>query len=164
MPEIHLKPIEQDDESFLFQIFAASRAEEMARVPWDDSLKRAFLWSQFQAQSEQYRIKYPTGDFSVILLDTQPVGRLYLGRLEEQLRIIDLAVLPQFQRQGIAREIMAELMTESRRRHKPIRIYVESFNPALAWFLKLGFQKIDGDDVYYFLEWQSGAERHRDKP
>ena len=155
MPEIHLKPIESGDESFLFQIFAATRAEEMARVPWDNSLKQAFLWSQFQAQSEQYRIKYPAGDFSIILLDNQPAGRLYLGRLDDQLRIIDLALLPEFRRQGIAGKIMADLMAESRQKQKPIRVYVESFNPTLSWFFKLGFQKIDGDEVYYFLEWQA---------
>ena len=49
---------------------------------------------QFAAQSRYYREHYPDTSFDVIVLDDQPVGRLSVARWSDEIRIVDIALLP----------------------------------------------------------------------
>jgi len=36
---------------------------------------------------------------------------------------------------------------------KPVTIHVESFNPALSLYRRLGFEHVDTNGVYYLMRW-----------
>src|SRR3712207_8583920 len=42
--------VEPSDDEFLLDVYASTRSEELAPVPWTDEQKRAFLRMQFDAQ------------------------------------------------------------------------------------------------------------------
>ena len=74
-----------DDEAFLLEVYASTRAAEMALVPWSDEQRTAFVRMQFQAQDSHYRQRYPDADFKLILVDNNPVGRIFVFRDEQKL-------------------------------------------------------------------------------
>ena len=76
--EPQLRPVGPEDLPFLSRLYAASRAAEMARSGWPDDAIAAFLAQQFELQHRYYQSHYADGEFLLVELDGQPVGRLYL--------------------------------------------------------------------------------------
>jgi ribosomal protein S18 acetylase RimI-like enzyme len=142
------------DEPFLRKVYASTRAEELARVPWSDEQKRAFTDMQFGAQDADYRRHYPAAQYAIIEVQGVPAGRLYVDRCSKEIRIIDIALLPEHQRAGIGTKLMRELQDEARVAGKMLTIHVEKFNPALHLYHRLGFQQIEDKGVYLFLAWK----------
>src|SRR5258708_34610395 len=134
-----LRAATPEDEQFLRAVYAGTRAEELARVPWSNEQKRAFTDMQFAAQDAHYRRHYPTAQYSIIEVQGVPVGRLYVDRCEKVIRIIDIALLPEHRRAGIATKLLHEFQYEARTAGKALAIHVEKFNPALNLSHRLDF-------------------------
>jgi len=149
-----LRAATPEDEQFLRAVYAGTRAEELARVPWSEEQKRAFTNMQFAAQDADYRQHYPTAQYSIIEVQGVPAGRLYVDRCQKEIRIIDIALLPEHRRGGIGTKLLLELQDEARTAGKTLTIHVEKFNPALNLYRRLGFQQIEDKGVYLFLEWK----------
>jgi GNAT superfamily N-acetyltransferase len=152
---ITLRPVSEADESFLREVYSSTRTEELAQVPWDDAQKASFLRMQFDAQGRYYHEVYPNGAFDVILIDGEPAGRLYVNRGPDEVRIIDIAMLPAYRNRRIGTHLIGALQAEAALARKPLRIHVERFNPAMRRYERLGFQPIADRGVYLFLEWKS---------
>ena len=125
----------------------------MALVPWTDEQRQAFIRSQFAAQQEHYAKKYPAGSHDVILSVGKRVGRLYVARLDEEIRIVDITVLPTERNVGIGSYLIKQLLDEAKRTEKVTRIYVEEFNPSLRLFERLGFSLSDQHGIHSLMEW-----------
>ena len=151
---VTLRPVEPGDEAFLLQIYASVRAAELAQVPWSDAQRAAFISLQFEAQQLHYRTHNPTATHDIILLDRQPIGRLYVARRNSEIRILDITILPEHRNQGLGTPLIENLMKEAAGAGKPLTIYVESFNPSLRLFERLGFVKIEEDGVNLLMEWR----------
>ena len=104
-----LIPVSHSDYPLLFEIYVSSRAEEMKLAPWTDEQKHAFLESQFEAQDNHYHSIYPNASYDLIKLEDQTAGRLYQAELDDEIRILDITVLPQFQNRGIGTFLLSEI-------------------------------------------------------
>lgn len=153
-PAVTLRPATAGDEEHLFRVYAGTRTEELALVDWTDAQREAFLRMQFSAQAQYYREHYAGADFQVIESDGRPAGRLYVARWEDEIRLMDIAVLPAFRGRGIGTLLLGRLQEEARRSDKPLRIHVERMNPALTLYDRLGFRRVEDRGVYLFLEWR----------
>ena len=151
-PSVTLRPVTPDDEVFLYQLYSSTREQELARVPWDEEAKKSFLEMQFKAQAQHYQQQYADAEFQIILCDSRPVGRLYVDRRDDELRIIDIALLPEHRNAGIGSALLNDLLGEAAEAGKPVRIHVERFNPALRLYERLGFTHIGDTGVYYLME------------
>ncbi len=162
-PTTTLRAVTPDDDELLYRIYASTRTEELAPVPWTDAQKVAFLRMQFRAQSQDYAANYPDAAFLVILVDGAPAGRLYVDRREDALLIVDIALLPEHRGNGVGGAILRDLMAQAAAAGKPARIHVEHLNPALRLYERLGFRRIDDGGIYLLMEWtaapgQAGPE------
>jgi ribosomal protein S18 acetylase RimI-like enzyme len=151
---ITFRPIGPDDEAFLLKVYASTRVDELERVSWDETQREAFLRMQFAAQHHHYHQRYPDAAYEVILLNKEAVGRLYVARLDKEIRIIDVTILPEHRNAGVGTSIIENLLAEAAASGKPVRIYVESFNPSLRLFERLGFTRIDEQGVHFLMEWR----------
>ena len=149
-----LRPARAADREFLARTYASARAEELAPVPWTDAEKDAFLRQQFEAQDLHYRTYYPTSESLVILDRGQPVGRLYVDRTTEEIRVMDIALLPQHRGRGIGRELIGALQAEAEAAGIPVTLHVEAHNPAQRLYARLGFTFVEDRGVYQFLQWR----------
>jgi ribosomal protein S18 acetylase RimI-like enzyme len=114
---------------------------------------------QFNAQRRHYEEFYPDCDFLVIELEGKLIGRLYIDRNERELRITDIALLPEYRQRGIGRMLLEEILEEARAAAKRVTIYVEHFNRARSLYDRLGFRHIETNGVYHFMEWVSPESR-----
>ena len=149
---ITLRPITPDDAPFLLVVYAHSRAPELAQLPWDDAQKQAFLAAQFQAQHQHYQTEYPRATYDVILHDGVPAGRLYVDRRPDEIRILDLAVLPA-QEDKLLRPVLVGVMDEAAAR-TPVKMYVEVYKTAFLTLLHdLGFEQEEDHGMSYLMGW-----------
>lgn len=151
--KVALRPAAAADEEFLFEVYASTRAEEMTRVPWSPEQKSVFVRMQFQAQKQHYAAEYPQASHDIIVLDAQPVGRLYMDRGQEKFHILDITILPRFRGSGVGTVVLKQILTEAGRSGKPVTIYIESFNPAVRLFGQLGFERVSEDGFQWLLRW-----------
>jgi len=151
---ITFRPITEskEDLEFLYKVYASSRAEEMTMTGWNEQQIKEFLRMQFDFQHKQYMQNYQNASFDIILYHQQPVGRLYLDRRQDDIRIVDIALLTEFRRQKIGSKIMEALMAEADEKNVTLSLHVEHNNPALGLYHRLGFEKKDDTGVYFFLE------------
>lgn len=150
--DVTLRPITDADASFLYEIYASTRVEELAPTNWDDEQKTAFLRQQFTAQHAHYQEHFRDASFDLLLSGGRPIGRLYVRRLPGEIRIVDIALLPDWRGRGIGGAIVERLIAEAHASGKPVRIHVEKQNPALRFYERLGFVPIEDKGVYLFLE------------
>jgi ribosomal protein S18 acetylase RimI-like enzyme len=149
---IAFRPIAPADRPFLQQVYASTREQEMAMVDWSDRAKAEFLQMQFDAQHQYYQANYTQTSFQIILLHGEAIGRLYVARWEDEIRIVDLALLPDYRDRGIGSQILQDLLAEAAQRNLPLRIHVEQYNRALRLYQRLGFQKIGEHGVYWLMQ------------
>lgn len=143
----------EGDLEILRQIYASTRQDEMAQVPWSDQEKVDFLRSQFEAQHKFYQQQFGDAEFSMILVEGREAGRFYLDRRDDEFRLIDIALLPEYRNKGLGGRLMRNLLAEASEAGKLVRIHVEQFNPAMRLYLRLGFKKIEDQGVYDLMEW-----------
>ncbi|MEO0868043.1 MAG: GNAT family N-acetyltransferase [Cyanobacteria bacterium J06642_11] len=148
-----LRAIAEADRSFLRQVYASTREQEMAIVPWSDVQKTTFLEFQFDAQHRFYQDQFKEADFWVIEQSGVPIGRLYLDRRADEIRIIDIALLPAYRSIGIGTALLNAILAEGQTKQQPVRIHVEQNNRALNLYRRLGFKQIGEEGVYYLMEW-----------
>ncbi len=151
---ITLRDINEEDEELLREIYACTRAQELAMVPWSDEQREAFLRMQFDAQHLHYHSQYPEADYKIILHHAEPVGRLYVHRTSEGIRIMDITILPAFRDQGLGIWLIRELLNEGTRLNQPMSIWVERFNRSKSFFERLGFSQVQEDGYNLLMEWR----------
>ena len=155
---ITLRPAEPDGEAFLRRVYASTRAAELAVVDWTEAQQDAFVRQQFAAQDASYREHYPGAVFQVIQDDGTPAGRLYVHRRPGEIRIMDIALLPEHRNAGLGTALLRELLAEGAAAGKRVSIHVERFNPALRLYQRLGFREVADRGVYALLEWSPSAD------
>jgi ribosomal protein S18 acetylase RimI-like enzyme len=149
---IELRLAGPQDAELLFRVYAGTRAEELAVVPWDEAQKEAFVRAQFEAQDRWYREHYDQTSFYVVLVRGEPAGRLYVHRGESEIRIVDIALLPEHRGGGVGTALVRDLLDEADAAGKRVTIHVERFNPALRLYERLGFTVAEDKGVYLLLE------------
>lgn len=150
-PEVALRPVADADRELLLRVYGSTRAQELALVPWSDAQKHAFVVQQFEAQDRHYRTQYADVSYDVVLVDGEPAGRLYVGRWPGELRIVDVALLPQARGAGVGTRLLRRLLDEAAATGRSVTIHVEPANPALRLYERLGFEVESEGQIYQFM-------------
>lgn len=153
---ITLRPVGPDDEAFLYELYASTRAAELAAYGWDTTQQAAFLQLQFRGQRAHYA-EYPNADEQIILDDGRSIGRLFVARLEKEIRLVDIALLPAWRGQGIGARLIEALLAEAARAGLPVRLHVEKFNPARQLYERLGFVLLGDAGAHYLMEFNDAV-------
>lgn len=158
MSTLSLRPIHSGDEPFLYRLYASTRADEMALVDWNDEQKGAFLRMQFDAQHKFYTGQFASARFDVIELNGSPIGRLYVDARPEEIRIIDISLLPERRGMGLGGELLRSVLQQGVEAGLPVTIHVEQFNHAMRLYQRLGFREVRMEGIYRLMEWRHEAE------
>jgi ribosomal protein S18 acetylase RimI-like enzyme len=151
-PPVTLRPSRDDDRPFLFRVYASTRWDELEPVPWTVEQKEAFLRQQFDAQDIDYRRNYKTASFDVIELAGDSVGRLFVDRRTDEIRIVDIALLPEHRGSGIGTALIRALLDEAAALGKRLSVHVERHNPARRLYERLGFAEVADRGLYLLME------------
>ena len=143
------------DMNFLYDVYASTREEEMQVVPWTQEQKKEFLQMQFRAQSLHYHKYFGNSSFDIICINDTRIGRLYVERDHAEIRIVDIALLPEFRNRGVGTSILEKLKTEADQKGISLVIHVERNNPAISLYKRLGFISIEDKGLYHLMEHKS---------
>jgi ribosomal protein S18 acetylase RimI-like enzyme len=156
--DVALRRVEDSDTEFLFRVYASTREEELEPTGWSAEQKALFLRHQFDAQDRYYHDVYTSTSFDVILVEGEPAGRLYVGRWTDEIRMVDIALLPPYRRMGAGTFLMRRLQHEARETQRALTLHVEVFNPAVAWYRHLGFAVVEDKGIHLFMRWNAAAD------
>ena len=149
---LSFRPVGSEDREFLLLLFASAREIELENLNWDGAQRKTFLEMQFNAQQTHYQDHFPERKHHLILLDNQPIGMIDTAYGPEEIRVLDIILRPESRNCGIGTSLMSNLLEESDRSARPVRLYVEKFNPVLTLYKRLGFRVIDDTGVHYHME------------
>ncbi|MDB4917269.1 MAG: Acetyltransferase, family [Gemmatimonadetes bacterium] len=152
IPPVALRPVRDDDRDFLFGLYASTRAEELAPVPWTEEQKTGFLLHQFNAQTSWWTENYVGATFDVIEVEGERAGRLYVHRTPAVHAIVDIALLPRFRGRGLGTHLLEAVIAEAEGESRSVRIHVEMMNPARRLYARMGFVGIEDKGVYLLME------------
>jgi len=148
---LRFRRITDADMAFLCALYAAGRAEEVAPLPWTEAEKATFLAAQFDAQHAHYMQHYPDADWLIAERDGMPVGRLYLERWPSEIRVIDIALMPDTRGQGLGGAMMEDVIALAGADGLGVGIHVEKNNPAMRLYERLGFTPREDKGVYWLM-------------
>jgi ribosomal protein S18 acetylase RimI-like enzyme len=140
---LSIRPAEGSDEALLLRIFAESHCAGFELMGLEPGALAGLIRMQYQARQAQYR-GYPGAAEYLICRSTGRdgvvVGSCWLAHTAEQLRVLDIAVLTEHRRHGIARAVLGELCAQAMAAGKPVGLSVWHQNAAARELYRaLGF-------------------------
>ncbi|HTQ30736.1 MAG TPA: GNAT family N-acetyltransferase [Opitutaceae bacterium] len=146
-PRLSWRPAAAADAAFCFSVYAGTRAEELAAWGWNDAQQEFFLKMQFAAQMASYRAAFPGALQAVVLRNEQPVGTLTVNYAGDEVRLVDIAFLPEHRGAGLGTGVIRRLQAEAHGSGRPLRLQVLKTNPAVRLYARLGFVATGGDEM-----------------
>ena len=151
-----MRAVTDDDDAFLLSVYDSTRTEELDQVQWEEGQREAFLKWQFEMQRREYDTRFPDAEYDLILIDGEPAGRIWIGRTDEEIRLLDIAILTAFQNRGAGTILLRRLIDEAKATGKRLRHMVFVLNNnAHRFYERLGFVEIDDVGGYKHMEWKS---------
>lgn len=158
---VTLRPERPEDGPFLLALFAQTRSALLELLPKDRIITETILRQQFQLQTSHYRGYYPAAMFFIVELDDSPAGRLVVDRSGQEILVIDVSLLQEYQNRGIGSGLLQNLLSDAKSEGQAVRLHVERGNPALRLYYRLGFRPIQDGDVYLKMEWRADGGQSR---
>jgi ribosomal protein S18 acetylase RimI-like enzyme len=147
-----LRPEQNEDEAFLRELYASTRIDELAHVGWSAAQADGFLRMQFDFQRAHYRRHYADASFRIVVLDGRNIGRLYVHYTRQDVRLMDIALMPGARGNGIGRCLLERVIEEASRLAAPVTLHVALGNPARRLYERLGFRVVTQDALNLFME------------
>jgi len=163
-----LRPATAVDQPVLLQIFTESHCADLMVLGLDATALAGLVGMQYRARHGQYRSGNP-GAVEYLITDGggSPIGSCWLDDTPGRLRVLDIAVLAEHRRRGVARAVLGSLCEQAAAQGRPVRLSVWHQNlPALELYRSLGFGTVpdgaggadDGDPAdlgngYLELQW-----------
>lgn len=150
-----LRPAVDADFPRLKRLYADTRAEEMAGVPWPAAARQAFLDQQFQLQHQHYLQHFAGADFLAIDHQGELQGRYYLLRAAPDHLLIDICLMAAHRGQGVGRALIEDALRDARSLRRGVSLHVLRSNPrARRLYESLGFETCASTDTHHRMRWQ----------
>ncbi|HEV3048861.1 MAG TPA: GNAT family N-acetyltransferase [Longimicrobium sp.] len=149
---VTLRPITDADMDFLHRLYATTREDELKQVDWTPEQKAMFVSHQFHAQHQYWQENYTDTSWDLVVADGEPIGRLYVARWPDDIRIVDIALMPEYRGGGVGTRLLREVLAEGDATGRKVSIHVEIYNPARRLYERLGFVQAGDRGVYLLME------------
>ena len=152
------RPPTAADGDLLFRLYASTRAEEVAAFGWPPAMQESFLRMQFQARRQSYEAAYPESTGAILLSDGAAAGAAIVWRGPAEIRLLDIALLPEFRNRGLGTLWITGLIREACAARLPLRLSVLPGNPASRLYERLGFVPRPSAGSLYIEMEHNGAD------
>lgn len=159
LDRVELRPVVAGDLEDLVALYAAGRDAELDQVAWPPGQREAFVRMQHDAQDRHYRAANPHATFDVVEVEGRFAGRITLDRRGDDIRVVDLALLPPYRGRGIGGALLTRVLAEAAATGRTASIHVEVHNPARRLYARLGFRPVEDRGVYVLMRWTASGER-----
>ena len=152
-PSIDMRPATQADQLFLLRLYASTRGNAFRLHGCDTATEAMLQTIQFQARQTDLHLRYPDAETTVIIGRERPIGRLHVDYSGGEIRLVDMALLPEYRGRGIGRGLLRGLQAHGRRLGVPVRLHVALGNPAQRLCHRCDFIMQGTDGQYAAMEW-----------
>lgn len=149
---LSLRPAGEEDAGFLYHLYATTREEELSAVGWTQEQRESFLKMQFKIREDSYAAAFAGLTHHIILFGESKAGRIMVSRAAEEFRLVDIAILPEFQKLGIGTALLAELLREAHTNSLRVRLHVLRTSRAADWYRAHGFIERNDEGLYLMME------------
>ena len=95
----------------------------------------------------------------ILRLDGKDVGRLSITLRADCIFIDEVHILPEYQRQGVGKQVIDQVLKEAREKHLPVKATVLKVNhPSQKLFLSMGFEVIAERDHRLHIQRKSSDD------
>ncbi len=155
MSTLAVRPALPQDEIFLYELYVAIRGPLFEQAPITPAQREHLLRMQFRAQLSSYTQQFPNSCYHVVLLDSKPVGRLWVAPIDNAFLLVDIGIHPKVQSKGLGTVLVQRLQAEAQKAKMPIQSTVDRFNPgSLRFHKRLGFSVLREDQLQFYMEWR----------
>lgn len=148
-----LRPATASDRPFLLQLFSDRPVFRQMDLP--EAFATHLVEQQFQLQQASYQQQAPNADVFIVLLHNAPAGQLTVNHSSQDIHLMDLSILQQYQGHGSGTALIKALQEIASEQQLPLSLSVDCNNQrALALYLKLGFVITQQQNFYYRMCWQ----------
>jgi GNAT superfamily N-acetyltransferase len=151
---LSLRLVTEADKEFLLELYQSSRGDDLRQLGWDEDRVSEFLSFQHDAQELFYQTDHEQASDEIVLVAGQPAGRLIVEQRENEIRCIEIALLPAHRGAGAGTRMLRELQAQARQTNKPLRLQVIRFNRAITLFERLGFERTSETGTHFQMEWR----------
>ena len=150
-----LRPLVDGDRPWLCDLYASTRADEMALLPWPEPTKRQFVEQQFSLQHRHYLSHYKEASFLAIEhREDGPVGNFYLLPTAPEHLIIHISLLPHVRGSGIGSALIQQCQVDAAAEGCGVRLHVLRSNlRAQVLYERLGFVAEPGEGSHVPMRW-----------
>ena len=143
----------ETDLPFSATVYASARYDELELTGWSPDQKAIFVAQQHAAQHRHYRQHYDGAQWLIIESGGRPAGRLFRIVWPEEIRVIDISLLPEARGSGIGTAILVSIQAEAAQLGRAVTVHVEKNNPARRLYQRLGFAVAADKGVYDLMRW-----------
>ena len=148
---IRRRPMAPDDDSFLL----ALEADRWGADPADP-----LTALQFRARRQGYRLQFPDGDDSLVLVDGQPAGRLLVAPRPTAHHLVDIALLRRYRGRGIGTALVGDVQAAAAAAGVAVELTVPAGDVRLAgWYRRLGFLPAASGPAHTRMSWSPSRAR-----
>jgi ribosomal protein S18 acetylase RimI-like enzyme len=155
---LKLRPVVPEDEPFLRELRAQVDIERLGLRHWSpdsEGLARKIIEQQFKGHQAHYKAVKSGWDTKdcIIELNQRPVGRFIVTQDSLTVFLADIAVHPAFRGQGLGEAVIEATKSECQASRRVLQLHVDPLNPAVQFYLNLGFRAIGQDPTLVLMEW-----------
>ena len=140
---MHLRQGKTEDKRWLYELY---------RTTMRSYIEETWGWDE-QFQAKEFQINLLPEKFKIVIHDGNDIGAYLVKEKEDCMWIEMLIIQPLMQSKGIGTKIIEMLKSEAKNKQKEIKLSVIKLNPALEFYLSLGFKVYEEDSSFYKLEW-----------
>lgn len=156
VPGLALRPQTAADGKFLECLYISNRWRELESTGWPETQKTAFLRSQFSLQTRHYDAEYKGSLRWIVTRENAGIGRLCLMPMDGDIRIVDIALLPEHHGKGIGTILLEWVRSTARRHAGTVSLHVLDGNPAIGLYRRLGFEAVGARiGAHRFMLWSA---------
>jgi len=161
-PERSARAANPDDEDFLWRLYVSTRASEVEAFGWPPEQQEAFLRMQYRASRGSYHAAFPQAEHRILLENGVPAGAMIVARDSQEIRLVDIALLPEHRNRGYGGREISDLIRQAGSLTVPFRLSVRHGNPALRLYIRLGLVSKRADDMYIEMEYAPTGRKNVD--
>lgn len=153
---IVLRMEDDRDRDFIGRLYASTREAEVKASGCSPKFGREFLSDQLRLQTLHINTHFENVARYIVVARRKPIGRFYLHRAGNVVRVLDISLLTQVRGKGIGMRLLAMAQKAAADAGCTLALTVAPANPALRLYERAGFVRIGTMDGMIAMRWSGG--------